>query len=177
MNHFSFQRKYKTQKIHQNSRFTETFHWSATLGEKPPKDPNEEPKVSPMVSKKCKEKSDFWKSEVVNFSSLTSLWEAAGSFCSGEKKTVSKIYLVFSVAQSHYSTHSLTSACHWATRTKPICNCWNTEKDRGEPRQTEKWSVIWSPLMLLSPSKPFFENARFSQIVSFKDKAKDIKSN
>lgn len=176
-NFFYFKGSTKHRRFIKNSRFTERFHWPTMLGEKAPKDQNEEPKVRPAASKKCKEKSDFWKSEVVNLSSLTSLWEEGRSFCSGERKTVSKIYLVFSVAKSHYCTHFVTSACHWDTRTKPICICWNTEKDRGEPRQTEKWSVIWSHLMLLSPSNPFFENSKFSQIVPFKDKARAIKCN
>lgn len=65
------------------------------LAEKAPKDENEEPKVSMIASKKCKEKSDFWKYAVVNLSSLTSLWEEAGSFCSEERKQCLKFILYF----------------------------------------------------------------------------------
>lgn len=159
-------------------RFTkiqDSLKISLILGEKAPKDQNEEPKVSPAAYRKCKEKPDFWKSEVVNLSSLISLWKEAGSFCSGERKTVSKIYLVFSVAKSHYCSHFVTSACHWPTRNKAFCSCWDTEEDRGEPRQTKKWSVIWSHLMLLSPSKPLLKMSGFPKLS--KDKARAIKSN
>lgn len=96
-----------------STRHPAKMHWkisliSNTWEKNPLKNIMRSPKAITQFLRNTRKCLIFKRPEIVSLSSLTPSPEKRGSFCSGERKTVSKISLAFSVTKIHHCTNFVT---------------------------------------------------------------------